>query len=89
MVISRRQRISLIWRRLLPSPYVDAATLDRRMRDYCARASAKMVKVGAAINYSDRIYRDVADLLRRGVKFPVRGVSTLTYLIDARLSFRP
>jgi hypothetical protein len=46
-------------------PYVDAATLDRRMRDYCVRASAKMVRTGASINYSDRVYRDVADVLQR------------------------
>jgi len=46
-------------------PYLEAATLDRRMRDYCARASAKMVRAGAAIDYRDRVYRDVADLLQR------------------------
>jgi hypothetical protein len=46
-------------------PYVDAATLDRRMRDYCGRASKKLGKLKAAHNYRDRVYDDVADLIAR------------------------
>lgn len=46
-------------------PYVDAATLDRRIRDYCQRASRKLNKLNAAHNYRDRVYDDVADLLQR------------------------
>jgi len=45
-------------------PYVDAATLDRRIRDYCQRASRKLSKLDVAHNYRERIYDDLADLLR-------------------------
>lgn len=44
-------------------PYTDAATLDRRMRHYCTLASREMVRLGAANNYADRLYGDVADLM--------------------------
>jgi hypothetical protein len=46
-------------------PYVDAATLDRRIRDYCQRACRKLTKLNVAHNYRERVYDDVADLLRR------------------------
>jgi hypothetical protein len=46
-------------------PYVDAVTLDRRMRTYVEQASRKMLKVNAAVNYRDRVYEDVSDLMRR------------------------
>jgi hypothetical protein len=46
-------------------PYVDAATLDRRIRDYCQRACRKLSKLNVAHNYRDRVYDDVVDLLRR------------------------
>jgi len=46
-------------------PYVDAATLDRRIRDYCQRASRKLCRFKAVHNYRHRVYDDVADLLRR------------------------
>jgi hypothetical protein len=46
-------------------PYVDAATLDRRIRDYCQRASRKLSKLNVAHNYRDRVYDDVVDLLQR------------------------
>jgi hypothetical protein len=46
-------------------PYVDAATLDRRFRDYCLRASRKLCKLNVANNYRERVYDDVGDLLRR------------------------
>jgi len=46
-------------------PYVDAATLDRRIRDYCQRACRKLNKLNAAHNYRDRVYDDVVDLLQR------------------------
>jgi hypothetical protein len=44
-------------------PYVDAATLDRRMRHYCGAASRKMLKFGATHNYADRLREDVAALM--------------------------
>jgi hypothetical protein len=46
-------------------PYVDAATLDRRIRDYCQRACRKLGRLNVAHNYRERVYDDVADLLRR------------------------
>lgn len=46
-------------------PYVDAATLDRRIRDYCQRACRKLSKLDVAHNYRERVYDDVADLLQR------------------------
>ena len=46
-------------------PYVDAATLDRRMRQYCAVASRRMIDAGAAVNYGDRIHANVAALMQR------------------------
>jgi hypothetical protein len=45
-------------------PYADAVTMDRRMRHYCSVASRKMVKFGSRINYADRVYEDVASLMR-------------------------
>jgi hypothetical protein len=45
-------------------PHFDAATLDRRMRNYSQIASRKMVRFGAGSKYSDRVYADVADLMR-------------------------
>jgi len=46
-------------------PYVDAITLDRRMRNYVAQASRKMRAVNAAVNYRNRVYEDVVELMRR------------------------
>ncbi len=46
-------------------PYVEEATLDNRMRHYCTIASRKMLKFGAAYNYRDRLYEDVAVLIQR------------------------
>lgn len=46
-------------------PYVEAATLDRRIRTYCSQASRKLCKLGATQNYSERVYENAADLLHR------------------------
>jgi len=46
-------------------PYVDAATLDNRIRDYCRIASRKIVRMGGACNYHDRICRDAPDAMRK------------------------
>ena len=46
-------------------PYVDAATLDNRMRHYCKIASRKMMKFGVAYNYADRLYEDLAAVIQR------------------------
>lgn len=46
-------------------PYVDAITLDRRMREYVEQASRKMLAVNATVNYRTRVYDDVEDLILR------------------------
>ena len=46
-------------------PYVDAVTLDNRMRHYCTIASRKMMKFGAAYNHAGRLYEDVVALIQR------------------------
>jgi hypothetical protein len=51
------------WALIYAIPYVDAITLDRRMRHYCASASRKMFRFGAAHNYNDRVYENVAFLM--------------------------
>jgi hypothetical protein len=52
------------WAYIYAIPYVDAATLDRRMRHYVASASRKMLRIGAAHNYSESVYEDVAALMQ-------------------------
>jgi hypothetical protein len=37
-------------------PYVQSATLDRRMRHYCRIASERMLARGGLIRYSERVY---------------------------------
>jgi hypothetical protein len=44
-------------------PYADATTLDNRMRDYCFRAARRLVKMGTAVDYRERLYRNLADLM--------------------------
>lgn len=46
-------------------PYVDAATLDRRMRHYCTVGSREMIRPGAAINYSERVYNNMAAFIQQ------------------------
>jgi hypothetical protein len=46
-------------------PYLEAATLDRRMRNYCGIAARKMLKLGATYDYSGRLYQGLDDLMRR------------------------
>ncbi len=46
-------------------PYVQAATLDRRMRHYCRVASRELVRLGCASNYSDRIHQDLGSVMQR------------------------
>jgi hypothetical protein len=45
-------------------PYAGATTMDRRMRHYCSVASRKMVRFGSQVNYADRLYDDIATLMR-------------------------
>lgn len=46
-------------------PYVEAATLDRRMRNYCRRAAGQMLAAGALIDYAGRVYENLADVMQR------------------------
>lgn len=46
-------------------PYVDAATLDNRMRHYCGVASQRILRAGGAHDYSERLYRDLRDFVHR------------------------
>jgi hypothetical protein len=46
-------------------PYVDAATLDNRIRDYLRTASRKIVRMGALHNFGDRTFRDLAEVVAR------------------------
>ena len=45
-------------------PYVDAATLDRRMRNYCNFAARELSKAGATVDYAGRVYEDLHDFMR-------------------------
>ena len=44
-------------------PYVEAATLDRRMRHYCGIASRKILRFGAEVDYRDRLFHNLAAIL--------------------------
>jgi len=46
-------------------PYVDAATLDHRMREYCSQAARSLMRVGLAVDYRERLYRDLAAIMER------------------------
>jgi hypothetical protein len=46
-------------------PYIDAATLDKRMRHYCDVASRRIRSRGCVINYSSRIFIDLTDFMKR------------------------
>jgi len=45
-------------------PYVGAATLDRRMRHYCGLASQRLVKLGSAESFSERLHENTAAIMR-------------------------
>jgi hypothetical protein len=46
-----------------PIPYVDAITMDRRMRDYTGRVSRRLHKEYGSTNYAERIFPKLAPLL--------------------------
>jgi hypothetical protein len=46
-------------------PYVDAGTLDRRMRHYCAIGARRMVQSGGAVDYGTRLFRDLNAVIIR------------------------
>ena len=46
-------------------PYVDAATLDNRMREYCSQAARSLTRLGLEVDYRDRLYRDLCSIMQR------------------------
>jgi hypothetical protein len=46
-------------------PYVDAATLDNRMREYCSRAAKRLLRYGLTVDYRQRLYRNLAAIMER------------------------
>jgi hypothetical protein len=46
-------------------PYVQAATLDRRMRHYLRIASERLLARGGLINYSERVYENLVMFIAR------------------------
>jgi hypothetical protein len=46
-------------------PYVDAATLDNRIRDYLRTASRKVIRMGGSHSFGDRVFRDLAEVIAR------------------------
>jgi hypothetical protein len=46
-------------------PYIDAATLDNRIRDYLRIASRKIIRMGGLDNFGDRVCRDLAEVMAR------------------------
>jgi len=45
------------------TPYVDIVTLDRRMRGYCSQVCQRLQKAHPFINYSDRIFSSLEELM--------------------------
>jgi hypothetical protein len=46
-------------------PYVDAATLDNRMREYCSQAAGSLVRLGLVVDYRNRLYRNLVDVMQK------------------------
>jgi len=44
-------------------PYIDYVTLDRRMKGYCVDACTRITKHDAAVDYRERLYPNLAELL--------------------------
>ena len=46
-------------------PYVEAATLDNRMREYCSQASRQLLAAGLTFDYRTRLYSNLRELMDR------------------------
>jgi hypothetical protein len=46
-------------------PYVDAATLDNRMRNYCSQACRKLASIAKPVDYRPRLYKNLADFMQK------------------------
>lgn len=45
-------------------PYVEAATLDNRMREYCYRGARRLVRLGLPVDYRERLYRNLTEIMQ-------------------------
>lgn len=50
---------------LKPVPYVDALTLDRRMRTYLDQVIRRLSLIDARLNLSARVFRNLEEVLNR------------------------
>lgn len=46
-------------------PYVDAITLDNRIREYCSQAARGLMRLGLAVDYRDRLYRNLSEVIQK------------------------
>jgi hypothetical protein len=46
-------------------PYVDAATLDNRMREYCSQAAGSLMRLGLVVDYRKRLYPDLREVMQK------------------------
>ncbi len=46
-------------------PYVDAITLDNRMREYCSQAAKGLMRLGHTIDYRKRLYSDLRVIVQK------------------------
>lgn len=46
-------------------PYVDAITLDNRIREYCSQAARSLMRLGLTVDYRERLYRDLPSLMQK------------------------
>jgi hypothetical protein len=51
------------YRHVSVTPYVDAITFDRRMRNYVNLASARLSKMSQPVDYRSRVFRSLEDWL--------------------------
>lgn len=46
-------------------PYVEVATLDNRMRDYCSRAARRLLRLGLVVDYRERLYQNLHHIMQK------------------------
>ena len=46
-------------------PYVDAITLDNRIREYCSQAARSLMRLGLAVDYRVRLYRNLSEVMQK------------------------
>ncbi|HKR61037.1 MAG TPA: hypothetical protein VJS64_15060 [Pyrinomonadaceae bacterium] len=51
------------YRHVSVTPYVDAITFDRRMRNYVNLASRRLSKLPEPVDYEPRVFKDLEDWL--------------------------